>query len=75
MEQYHVKIIRRDGGGQSEDDYQATVTRSSDQKQIVLISRWLWVLKFRTQRKLLDREYKYYDKREKKFGKTKEFTR
>jgi hypothetical protein len=74
-ELYHVKIIRRDFQGQTSDDYHATVTRISDGKQIVLISAWKWFLKLRTRRRLLDREYNYYDKREKKLAKTDEFRR
>lgn len=73
-EKYKIKIIRRDLQ-QAGDDYHATVTRVSDGKQLVFISKFKFWLKFRTSRRLLDREYKYYAKREKKLAKTEELTR
>lgn len=73
-EKYRIKIIRRDLQ-QAGDDYHATVTRVSDGERLVFISPWKWWLKFRTRRWLLDREFKYYDKRAKKLAQVEELTR
>ncbi len=67
-EKYDIHIIKRDGLGQTRDDYHATVTRSSDGAQTIVISDYLWLLKRRVRRKALDRLYKSIDKREKKFA-------
>lgn len=74
-ERYHVKIIRRDGAGQTPDDYHATVTRLSDGTELVFINATKWILKLRTCRWLLDREFKYHDKRQVKLDEIEEFTR
>jgi hypothetical protein len=66
---YKVVIIKRDGAGQSHDDYHATVTRSTDGEQLVYISDWKWLLKLKTRRWRLNRDFKYYDKRKKKLEK------
>jgi hypothetical protein len=75
MEKYFVEIIRRDGLGQTSDDYHATVTRESDNNQLVFISRWRWLLKLRTRRRLLEREFRYYKKRRKKLDKVDQYIR
>jgi hypothetical protein len=75
MEEYNVVITRRDGGGQTRDDYQAIVTRKSDGKQLSFIADWKWWLKLRICRWLLDREFRWYDKHNKKLERKEEFTR
>ena len=72
---YHVKLIVRDGMGQTSDDYHATVTRLSDDAQLVYISDWKWILKLRTRRRALDRAFKRMEKREKKLAETEETMR
>lgn len=72
---YHVKIVVRDHQGQIKDDYHATVTRRSDWVELIFISNWKWALKWRIRRKALDREFKYYDKRQKKLAKVEELER
>lgn len=66
---YEVVIIKRDGAGQSWDDYHATVTRSTDGEQLIFISDWKWLLKLKTHRRRLVRKYKYHDKRKRKLDK------
>ena len=68
---YHVKTIRR-GFQQSADDYHATVTRISDDEQIILTSEWKWVMKLMTRRATLDRYFKRMDKRKQKLQETEE---
>jgi hypothetical protein len=68
-EKYEIKIIMRDGGDQTRDDYHATVTRLSDGEQLVFISDWKWLLKLRTSRWRLDREFNYQDYRKKQLAK------
>lgn len=68
-EKYEVEIIMRDFQGQTRDDYHATVTRLSDGEQLVFISDWKWMLKLKTSRWRLDREFKYHDHRKKKLAK------
>lgn len=75
MEQYHIRIIRRGGQGQTADDYHATVTRGSDGQKLVFISGWKWLLKLKTRRWLLKREFKSYDKYQAKLAKKETFTR
>lgn len=65
---YYREIIRRDLQ-QSRDDFHATVTRLSDQTQLIFISGYKWLLKLKTRRKALDRAFKDYDKRKKKLSK------
>jgi hypothetical protein len=72
--EYDVKIIRRPGQ-QVADDYHATVTRYPDCTQLIWTSGWLWVLKWKTRRRALDRYFKRHDKRQKKLGKVVEFKR
>lgn len=75
MEAYSVKIIQRDGMGQTSDDYHATVTRSSDGMQLIFMSAWRWLLKWKTRRSALDRAFRYQDKRDRKLAETDTFTR
>jgi hypothetical protein len=70
---YHVKIIRRDGNGQTADDWHATVTRIEDGKQAILMSDWRWWIKRRTRRKALDRRFRAIEARERAMAETIEF--
>lgn len=72
---YHIKIVRRNGLGQTNDDYHATVTRVADGMELVYIARFKWVLKLKTKRRLLDRDFKYHDRRQDKLEETEEFRR
>lgn len=74
-ETYIIKIIKRDGMGQTRDDYHATVTRDSDKKKLVYISDWRWLLKWKTRRGALVRAYKYHDKRDRKLAETDQIRR
>lgn len=65
---YVVKIIARDGLGQTRDDWHATVTRGSDKKQLVFISDYKWLLKWKTRLKALERAYQYADKHDRKMA-------
>jgi hypothetical protein len=65
---YHVKIILRDGGGQTRDDYHATVTRLKDGVELVWMSDWLWLLKLKIRRGALDRAFKGFDRRKMKLS-------
>lgn len=65
---YHVKIVMRDGQGQVADDYHATVTRTSDGEQLIFISRWCWLLEWKTRRSALDRAFARSDKRRAKLS-------
>lgn len=67
-EMYSIKIVTRDHQGQIKDDYHATVTRHSDGKQLVYIAPWRWLLKIKTHRRVLERDFKYADKRAKKLA-------
>lgn len=74
-EKYHIRIIRRDGGGQAADDYHATVTRLSDRMELVFINSWKWFLKLRLRRWYLNREFRYQDKRDAKLAREETFTK
>jgi hypothetical protein len=64
---YHVRVVMRDNI-MSSDDYHATVTRLSDDTQLVFISDWLWLLNWRTRRKALDRAFNRYDRHKRKLA-------
>lgn len=68
-ERYHVHIVMQ-GFSMTSDDYHATVTRLSDDAQLVFVNKWKWVLKWRIRRRALDREFKRYDKRKRKLSET-----
>jgi hypothetical protein len=74
MKKYKVRVIRRKFQ-QSRDDYHATVTRISDGVELMWTSSFLWLLKWRTRRRALDRWFARYDKREEKLAEVREFTR
>lgn len=74
-EMYSIKIVVRDHQGQLKDDYHATVTRHSDGKQLIYIAPWRWLLKIKTRRKTIERDFKYVDKREKKLAEVENITR
>lgn len=61
--------------GQIKDDYHATVSRYSDKNQLVFISDWRWLLKWKIRRKALDRAYKRFDKRQRKMAEVERFNR
>jgi len=63
---YYIRITMRDFHGQTADDYHATVTRISDDVQLVFISEWKWLLDWKLQRSTLDRAFKQYDKMQQK---------
>lgn len=73
MKKYHVKIVKRDGGGQTSDDYHATVTRLKDGSALVWMADWKWVLKLKIRRAALDRAFKSFDKRNMKLSEVEEF--
>ncbi len=62
---YYVQIVMR-GLEQTSDDYHATVTRLSDDIQLVFISNWKWLLGWKIRSSALDRAFKSYDKRKRK---------
>jgi hypothetical protein len=62
---YQIRIVMR-GFHQSSDDYHATVTRLSDDAQLIFIAKWKWQLDLQTKRPMLDLAFKQYDKRERK---------
>jgi hypothetical protein len=62
LEKYSIEIVMRDGMGQTSDDYHATVTRLSDKTQLIFISEWRWLLKWKVRRKALDRAFARYEK-------------
>lgn len=74
-EKYDIQIIMRNGAGQTNDDYHATVTRRSDGVELIWISRWRWLLKKKVRRRALDKFFKQYDERQKKFAEVLEFKR
>lgn len=67
-ETYDVRITMQDGGGLINDEYRAVVTRNIDSEELVYSSRWRWLLKLKLNRQLLDRAFKYHDKRAKKLA-------
>jgi hypothetical protein len=73
MKKYHIKIVKRDFGGQTNDDYHATVTRLKDGVELVWMATWKWHLKFKVRRGALDRAFRDYDKRKAKLSKIEEF--
>jgi hypothetical protein len=72
-EKYNIKIIMRDGGGQTYDDYHATVTRLSDGEVLLWVNRWKWVLKLHLRRKNLDKQFAIYDKTKAKLAQKEEY--
>lgn len=71
---YHVELGKRESQ-QSNDYYYATVTRSTDEQQLVFTAPWKWLIKLRTRRWFLKREFKTYDNRQAKLAETESFTR
>lgn len=65
---YEVRIIRRDFQGQTRDDFHATVTRIADDDQLIFISDYLWLLKWKTRKPALDRAFKRADKHQRKMA-------
>lgn len=61
---YEVTVVPRDGMGQVADDWHATITRS----QAVCIARWRWLLRWRTRRAALDRDFRRLDRHAVKLG-------
>lgn len=74
-EKYDVRIIMRDGAGQTKDDYRATVTRNSDGVELVWISDYRWLLKLKIRRKALDKHFRRYDKRQVKLAEVESISR
>jgi hypothetical protein len=70
---YHIKIIRRDFGGQAKNDYHATVTRLKDGVELVWMADWQWLLKLRLRRGALNRAFTHYDKSKAKLSEVEEF--
>lgn len=64
---YEVRIVRRDLQ-QSPDDFHATVSRIADDEQLIFISSMLWLLKWKTRKRALDRAFKRHDKRQRKLA-------
>lgn len=69
---YEIKIVMRDGLGQTRDDWHATITRIRDGKQLVSIAEWLWLLKWRTRRAAVDRAFARADHRDATLGEIRE---
>lgn len=65
---YHIDIVMRDFNERIPDDYHAIVTRLSDETQFVFISKWKWLINWKTRRKAIDRAFKYHDKRQRKLA-------
>ena len=72
-DKYEAIMIRRDGMGQTKDDFHATVTRISDGKQLVIIRDWRWRMHMALRRKPLDRAFKRMDRRDRKLAEGKRF--
>lgn len=72
-DKYEAVVIRRDGGGQTNDDWHATVTRQSDGIELIWISRWRWVLNLQLNPKRVDKAFRRYDERRKVLDKREEF--
>lgn len=73
MKKYHIKIVKRDFGGQTGDDYHATVTRLKDGVELVWMATWKWFLKIKIRRGALDRAFADFDKRKAKLSEVEEF--
>lgn len=72
---YKITIVQRDGGGQTSDDYHATVTRLSDGKQLIFIAEWKWWLKnVKLHPRRIATAFKQRDARDKKLAEVEEFT-
>lgn len=65
---YQAWIVRRDGHGQVPDDYHATVVRLSDLKEVWIIARWHWLIKWRLRRKHLDKLFAKFDAHEREMA-------
>lgn len=65
---YHFSTViqPRDGQGQTNDDWYATVTNMVTGRRIVYISRWRWVLEWKTNPKRLIKAFERVEKREAK---------
>ena len=70
---YEVKIIKRDGMGQTKDDYHATVTRLTDGHELIFISDWMWVMRRKTRRPSIERAFRRSDKRQLKLNRSHKF--
>lgn len=74
MKKYRIKIVKRNFQ-QSADDYHATVSRISDQTQLVWMSSWRWLLKWKIRRSALDRAFQHYDKSKAQHSEVEEYYR
>jgi hypothetical protein len=74
-EMYEITIIQRDGMGQTRDDYHATIKRLSDGVELVSISNYRWLLKWRTRHAAVVRSFKTYDKHQKKLSRVEKIVR
>lgn len=69
---YNVRIIKRPSM-MGRDDYHATVTRNSDGKQLIFISDYLRLLRWKTRRPALDRAFARQARYEESVHKVREF--
>ena len=66
---FTITITMRDGMGQINDDYHATVRRCSDGVGLIWISRWKKLLLWKTEPKRVVKAFARYDKRQAKLAK------
>lgn len=59
---FEVRIVMRDGQGQTKDDYHATVTRERDGTQLIFISDYRWLLKWKLRKPALRRAFRRCDR-------------
>lgn len=72
---YDVRIVPRDGAGQINDDWHATVTRRSDGKEMLFIARYRWLIEWKTRREALDRHYRVRDRHDAKMARVEDGVR
>lgn len=70
---YEVKVIPRESYMTS-DDWHATVTRKSDGKQLIFISDFLRLLRWKIRRTALDRAFARLDRHEARMARVEEYT-
>lgn len=71
---YSIRIIKRDGQGQTRDDFHATVTRLADGKQLVFTSDFKpWLKRVLLRQSHIEAEFRYLDMEEEELNKVEEF--
>jgi len=69
-----VRIVYR-SSYMGPDDWHATVTRRSDGKELVWISAWHWLLRWKLRRSALDRAFRRSDAYERKASRVRTYAR